>query len=208
MFEGLLDRVGDLDVVWFLVLAFFLPFGETVALLDVVVPGEVGLALLGASAERAGVPLPVLIGVAAVGAFLGDSTSWYIGRRWGTALLTRWEPVRRRTEGPLRRAENHFAARGGPTVFLARFVGTFRALAPLVAGTSGMPYRRFVPWNAAASIVWVSLVVILGSVLGDAVASTLDRIGHVVTLVVVAAIVVAVVVRRRRTRSSSLEDER
>ena len=177
MIEGLLDGLAGLDTHWFLLLAFFLPFGETVALLDAIVPGEVGMVLVGAAASEAGVPLPVVIIVGALGAFLGDSTSWYIGHRWGYRIITRWQPIHRRLAGPLERAERHFATNGGKTVFVGRFVGALRALVPLVAGTSGMTYRRFVPANAAASILWVSAMVILGAVFGKAVASTIDRFG-------------------------------
>ena len=46
MIESLLDRVAELDTHWLLLLAFFLPFGETVALLDAIVPGELGRAAL------------------------------------------------------------------------------------------------------------------------------------------------------------------
>ena len=118
MIESLLDGLAGLDTHWFLLLAFFLPFGETVALLDAIVPGEVGMVLVGAAAAEAGVPLPVVIVVGALGAFLGDSTSWYIGHRWGYRIITRWEPVHRRLAGPLERAERHFATNGGKTVFV------------------------------------------------------------------------------------------
>lgn len=208
MIEGLLDKIGDLAPHWFLLLAFFLPFGETVALLDAVVPGEVGLVLLGAAAGQADVPLPAVIAVAAVGAFLGDSTSWYIGHRWGTVLLFRWDIVRRHIEGPLARAETHFAEYGGQTVFTARFVGALRAVVPLVAGTSGMSYRRFVPWNVAASIIWVSVVVILGAIFGEAVAATIDRFGIIITAIVVVAVVVLVIRRRVRRRQGTADSDR
>ena len=185
MIESLLDGLAGLDTHWFLLIAFFLPFGETVALLDAIVPGEVGMVLIGAAASEAGVPLPVVIVVGALGAFLGDSTSWYIGHRWGYRIITRWEPIHRRVAGPLESTQRHFAAGGGKTVLVGRFVGTLRALVPLVAGTSRMPYRRFLPWNAAASILWVSAIVILGAIFGKTVASTIDRFGIALTIVVV-----------------------
>lgn len=199
MIEGLLDGLSGLDTHWFLLLAFFLPFGETVALLDAIVPGEVGLVLIGAAASEAGVPLPAVIVVGALGAFLGDSTSWYIGHRWGYRVITRWEPVNRRMARPLQSAERYFADRGGSAVFAGRFVGALRAVVPLVAGTSGMTYRRFLPWNAAASIAWVSMVVILGAVFGKALASTIDRLGVVLTMVVV-AVVAGLLARRWVTK--------
>jgi membrane-associated protein len=205
MIEGLLDQLAGLDTHWFLLLAFFLPFGETVAFLDAIVPGEVGLVFIGAAAGEAGVSLPVVIAVAAAGAFVGDSTSWFIGHRWGTTLLTRWEPIRRHTEKPLERATTHFEKYGGQTVFAGRFVGALRAVVPLIAGTSGMTYRRFVPWNAAASITWVTVMILLGAAFGEAVASAVDRFGIAVTAVM-ATVIVALYVRYRiRRRREELE---
>ena len=151
MFESILERVAELDTHWLLLLAFFLPFGETVALLDAVVPGELGLVVVGAAARLAGVPLVVVIVFASFGAFVGDSTSWFIGHRWGTSLLRRWDRVWHHVEAPLAAAEVHFERYGGPTVFGARFIGPLRALIPLVAGTSGMP-----GWSASARSHWTS----------------------------------------------------
>jgi undecaprenyl-diphosphatase len=159
------------------------------------------MVLVGAAAAEAGVPIPVVIAVGAFGAFCGDSTSWYIGHRWGYAVVNRWEPVRRHMEGPLRTAEEHFSRRGGQTVFAARFVGALRAMVPLAAGISGMPYRSFVPWNAAASILWVSIIVTLGAVYGDDIAETVDRFGVLITAVVV-VVGVGLFARRRYRRGS------
>jgi undecaprenyl-diphosphatase len=198
--ERLLDGLAGLPPGWFLALAFFLPFAECVALLDAVVPGEVGMVFIGAAARDADVNLVAVIALGTLGATLGDTTSWYVGRRWGTSLLTRWESVRRRTEGPLAQAQSHFAQHGGSTIFAARFVGALRALVPLVAGASGMTLASFLPWNLAASIMWVSTLVILGAVFGDAVASTVDRIGSGLSVILVLAVVAAVVVVRSRRK--------
>lgn len=205
MIEGLLDGLAGLDAHWFLLLAFFLPFGETVALLDAIVPGEVGMVLLGAAASDAGVPIPLVIAIGALGAFAGDSTSWFIGHRWGYRLITRWEPIHRRMAKPLEVAERHFEAKGGRTVFAGRFVGALRALVPMVAGTSGMSYRKFLPWNVAASILWVSAVVILGAVFGNAVASTVDRFGVALTSLVVALAVGLFLRHKLRQRRASAD---
>lgn len=149
----------------------------------------------------------VVIAVAAAGAFVGDSTSWFIGHRWGTALLTRWEPIRRHTEKPLERAETHFDKYGGQTVFAGRFVGALRAVVPLVAGTSGMTYRSFVPWNAAASITWVTAMIVLGAAFGEAVAAAVDRFGVALTGLVVLVIVTFYVRYRIRRRREELDGQ-
>jgi membrane protein DedA with SNARE-associated domain len=108
-------------------------------------------------------------------------------------------------EGPLARTEAHFSRYGGQTVFVGRFVGALRALVPLVAGTSGMSYRAFLPWNIAASILWVSAMVILGAVFGRTIVSAVDRFGIVVTSAVV-VLALALFVRHRRIRSRGSVD--
>ena len=196
MIDDLLNRATELDLEWLAVLAFFLPFGETVALLDVIVPGEVGLVFVGAAAGT----LPrvaVVFVMGALGAFCGDSVSWYIGHRWGTSVLSRWPRVWRHAEPALGRAALHFRRHGGRSIFYARFIGALRAIAPLVAGSAGLPYRRFAPWNAAASIIWVGLMVSLGAIAGEQIVSTVDRLSIALSSLVVVAVVIWFVRRRR-----------
>lgn len=188
------------------VAAFFLAFAECALFLDLVVPGEAGMVVAAAAAARTDVPLPTMILAATAGAILGDSVSYVIGRRWGLAIVRRWEPVRRRLEPRVERAERYFADRGGAAVFLGRFVGVIRGVVPVVAGTAGMPYRRFLPWNVAASIVWTTGVMTAGYFLGRHVESVVGRVSLVVTAVVVLGVGVWwLVVRRRRRHAAEQE---
>ncbi len=201
MIDDLLDRVAELDLEWLAALAFFLPFGETVALLDVIVPGEVGLVFIGAAAETPP-RLAVVFAMGALGAFCGDSVSWYVGHRWGTSILSRWPRLWRHAEPALGRASLHLRRHGGRSVFFARFVGALRAVAPLVAGAAGLPFRTFAPWNAAASVTWVGLMVCLGALVGERVVSFVDRFGTALSITVVIALVIWFVRRRRATLAS------
>lgn len=200
MLEQFLDQVADLHLAWLALLAFALPFGETVAFLDVIVPGEVGLVFVGAAARTPDRVLVVYV-LGVCGAFCGDSTSWYIGRRWGVAVLSRWSRLWRHAEPALERAGAHFDRHGGRSVFLARFVGALRALTPLVAGASGLRYRTFAPWNALASLVWVGLVVGLGAAFGERIVSTVDRFATALSIIVLALISALLIRRWRRVRS-------
>lgn len=181
--------------------AFFLAFAECALFLDLVVPGEAGMVVAGAAAARADVPLPSMIAAAAAGAILGDSVGYAIGRRWGLALVRRWEPVRRRLEPRVERAQEYFADHGGLAVFLGRFVGVVRGVVPVVAGTARMPYRRFLPWNIAASLVWTGAVVSAGYLIGRNVESLVSRASLVVAGVVVVGVGTWWVVARRRRRA-------
>jgi membrane protein DedA with SNARE-associated domain len=95
--------------------------------------------------------------------------------------------------------------RGGWAVFLARFTAFLRAVMPALAGVSGMPYRRFLAYNAAGGVVWGVGVVLLGFFAGNSYAAAARALGRttavVVSAVVLALLVVALVRRHRRQRS-------
>jgi membrane protein DedA with SNARE-associated domain len=179
---------------------FGLVFGESAFLLDVVVPGEVGLVLGASALRRAEGSLILLIVLAAIAATLGDSLSFWIGRRFGPEVATRWRFTRRHLEPALERARDRFERKGGAAVFVARWVGALRALVPLVAGAAGMPYGRFLAWAFPAAVLWAIAISCAGWYLGESVATIIDRLGWWVSVVVVGAILVWWLVRRHRRK--------
>lgn len=181
--ENLLDDIGALGVFWLLLAAFLLAFGETAFLTDLIVPGEAGLVVVGAATARGGHPLPAIIAAAALGATLGDSVGWLLGRYAANPLVGRWGWTRQRLAPKVERARGHFERRGGAAIFLGRFVGAIRAVVSVVAGMSGMPYPRFLAWNVLASVAWTGLVVSAGYFLGRHADSLVADIGLLVAIV-------------------------
>jgi membrane protein DedA with SNARE-associated domain len=198
MAGNLLDSLGRLNLAVLYLAAFGLAFGEAAFLLDLLVPGEVGLVVIGAAGKEHGAVLPALVGLGALGALAGDSASWWVGRRWGTSLVHRWSWSRRFVAPGLEKATLTLERRGGPAIFGARWVGALRALVPLVAGAAGVPYRTVVAWDAPAALGWATVAVSLGWFLGEHVATAVDRWGGYLSIAVVAALLGWFLVRRRR----------
>ena len=113
MFTGLLEHAAELSEPLLLALTLLLAFGESAFLLDLVVPGEVGLVFLAAALAEQESSLPLAIGLASLGCVLGDLTGYAIGRRFGLAVVRKWEPVRRRLEPQVDKAQTYFDRRGG-----------------------------------------------------------------------------------------------
>ena len=78
---------------------------------------------------------------------LGDTTSFYIGRRLGRRFLEQHGPRVKITHERLEQVEGYFDRHGGKTILIGRFIGLVRALAPFIAGSSGLAYRRFIPYS-------------------------------------------------------------
>lgn len=194
--DALLDGLAELPFAVLHLAVFGLAFAETALFLDLLVPGEVGLVLAGAAVDRAGSPVGTVIAAGVVGATAGDCCSFALGQAVGSERWRRpaWllDRARRAAAG----GTSFFDRWGGAAVFLGRFVGALRAAVPFAAGIGGMRFGRFLAWNLAASIVWVSVVVLLGAHAGPSIADALDRIGGWVSVVAVGFVVVALLVRR------------
>jgi membrane protein DedA with SNARE-associated domain len=202
MIQELIAWAGERGDLLYLV-TFLLVLGESALLLDLFVPGEVGLVLTSAALRAADGSLVAVIAVASAGAVVGDSISYWLGRRFGPDLVNRWRFTRRRLGPPLTRARERFERRGGAAVFAARWVGALRAVVPAVAGAAGMPYPRFVAWALPAAIMWATAVACAGWFLGDAVARTIDQLGWWISLVAVVLLAGWWLVARNRRRNET-----
>lgn len=134
--------------------------------------------------------LPVMMGCAALGAVIGDSAGYELGRRFSGPL--RGSRLGRRI-GPERwnAAEQYVRRRGGRAVFLGRFVGVLRAMVPFVAGASRMPYRSFLPYNVLGALIWAPGFVYLGYLAGHSYQRVERLAGRASLLLALAVVLLA-----------------
>ena len=92
----------------------------------------------------------------------GDATGFQLGRRFGRNFAVKHGPRVRLTEERLQRVEAYFARHGGKTIIFGRWVGFVRPLMPFTAGTSGLPYRRFLPYDVLSAGAWSTTFCLLG----------------------------------------------
>jgi membrane protein DedA with SNARE-associated domain len=179
-----------------------LVFAEASILIGFVFPGETAVILGGVSASRGHVNIAVLIAVVVSCAIAGDSVGYAIGEKWGRRLLgTKLLRKRRRL---LDGVFDQLNRRGAVAVFVSRFTAFLRAVVPGLAGISSMPYRVFLPANAAGGLIWGTAYCLLGYLVGhayDRVERASGVASDVLLGLVVVTIVVLVIRRRRRERS-------
>lgn len=139
---------------------------ESAAFLGLVVPGEALVLLTGFLAAQGVLNIEVLIVTVALGATIGDSLGYEMGRRMGRQALMRYGGRFGLTDARITKADEFFARHGNKAVFLGRFIGFARALVPFLAGSSQMPYRKFLPYNILGAAMWASAITMLGYFLG------------------------------------------
>ena len=191
----LLDHYGYLAVG---LLVFVEDFG-------VPAPGETILisAAVYAGAGRLNIFAVVVIAIAA--AIAGDNVGYLIGRTGGRAFVHRWGRYVFLTPERFERAEKFFVRHGGKVVTIARFVEGLRQANGILAGTTGMPWLRFLAFNSLGAVLWVGLWAGVGYAAGTHIGTIYDEVTRyeVYLLVALGVLIVAFVARhlhRRRAR--------
>jgi membrane protein DedA with SNARE-associated domain len=193
--EPTLDRYGYLAVA---ALVFVEDFG-------VPVPGEtiLILAAIYAGTGRLNIALVALLGFC--GAVLGDNVGFAIGHFGGRRLVERYGRYVFITPERLDRATTFFERHGGKIIVVARFIEGLRQANGIVAGITGMHWRRFLLFNAIGAALWVGVWTTLGYLSGSHIDTIYNAAVRYSTylLVAVALLLLAYIVRRlaRRRRS-------
>jgi membrane protein DedA with SNARE-associated domain/membrane-associated phospholipid phosphatase len=198
--KAVIEDIAQALGPWTYALVGVLAFLETGAFVGLVAPGETVVIAGGVIAGQGEIELIPLIGLVWTCAVLGDSTSFYLGHRLGRGFLERHGPKVKITPERLSQVEGYFQRHGGKTILIGRFIGLVRALAPFIAGSSRVPYRRFIPFSIVGTGLWSTAFCVLGYIFWR----SFDRVAHIAGQAIfgfgltVGVIVGIVVVYRRR----------
>ncbi|OUC98239.1 DedA family protein [Streptosporangium minutum] len=178
--------------------------------LGIPLPGEIVLvssALLAAQ----GVVNPLWVGIcASVGAIVGDSIGYAIGRKGGKPMFDRLGRRFPKHFGPshIAKAERYFERYGMWTVFFGRFVALLRILAGPLAGALRMPYWRFLTANVLGGIAWAGGTTAVVYYLGRVAEKWLKGFSWAgLVLAVLFGVVTTLLVKRRAARMAAQEAE-
>jgi membrane protein DedA with SNARE-associated domain/membrane-associated phospholipid phosphatase len=160
--QSLLEDISNTLGAWTYLLVGLFAFAETGAFVGLVVPGETVMLLGGAVAGQGAIDIYLLIAVAWFSAWLGDTTSFFLGRRLGREFVLKHGPRVGISHERFEKVEDYFGRHGGKTIFIGRFISLVRAFAPFIAGSSGMQYRAFVPYSVLGTGVWATAHILVG----------------------------------------------
>jgi membrane-associated protein len=178
---------------------FALVFAESGAMLAI--PGETAVLVGGALAASGGMS-PIVLGLVAVlGALLGDSVGYLLGRgpgrrryfATGHFLLLRERHVQA-VEALLRRW-------GVPVVLATRFLPIARIGGPFVFGLVGLQPSRFFPLILISDVIWGVALSAIGYALGNAWSKFHVWMGRLGLLLLLVAAIVTWLLWRRAGKS-------
>ena len=172
----LLDAVQSVDPFVRTLVAGFAMLLETSILVGLVVPGDT-IVIVAATAV-ASPQEAILLGVAVViGALIGESIGFWLGRVLGPRIR-RSRLGRRIGTDKWERSERYLQRRGGPAIFLSRFLPVLHSLVPVTVGMSSFSYRRFLAWTAPACVLWASLYISVSALAAGTYRELADRLHY------------------------------
>ncbi|MEV0666681.1 DedA family protein [Actinomadura luteofluorescens] len=182
-----------------------LVFAEAALFVGFVFPGETAIVVGGVLASQHVLSLPLLLVIAVVAAVAGDSVGYEIGRKYGPRLLD--VGMMRRHRAKVAAAQDMIRRRGAFAVFIGRFTALLRALMPALAGSSRLPYPKFLLFNVIGGVTWVVTFTLGGFFAGTAFEHAAKLAGRGLAIGLAAAAVVALVVWSvRRHRREAREE--
>jgi len=164
-------------------------------------PGETALITASILASQGKLWLPLVIGIAAATAIVGDNIGYELGRHGARRLLSRPGRFEDKRQEFLERGEKFFERHGSKTVFLGRWIPFLRVTAAWLAGANHMPWPRFFAWNALGGVSWAISVGVFAYLVGDIALQIIRDVGYVALALIVLVVVALAVwyfLRRRR----------
>jgi len=145
---------------------FFMVFSETGLFFGFFLPGDSLLFPIGILAAQGFIDPWSFALAASLGAILGDSVGYFLGRRFGPAIFIKEESFFF-SKKYVERTERFYEKYGRTTVFLARFTPIVRTFAAPMAGVGKMPYPIFLFWNILGGIIWPIVLIGAGYFFGS-----------------------------------------
>ena len=204
------SKLGDLEelIRWGGYTALIgIVFCETGIMLGFFLPGDSLLVTAGLFAANGVLDIVGLNLSLMLAAILGDTLGYWIGARGGSRLYSRPDSRFFRRQHLLA-ARDFYEKHGGKTIVFARFMPIVRTFAPVVAGVAGMDYSKFLFYNIAGGIGWVSSMTLIGYILGKSIPNIDRYIYWVVAVVVLLSLLPGFIhVWRERRRRALAESE-
>lgn len=182
-FAELLERTAEVPVIWGYTLVFLIAWLENVF---PPIPGDVLIVFAGYLAAIGPMAIFPVIAFSTLGGILGFMCMYYIGRYGGPRLLgsraLRWLP-----DESVSRVQNWLHTWGYMVIAANRFLSGARTVIAFTVGMSRMPALPVGLLASLSAAVWVTLITVLGYVVGDEwerVVDYLARYGRLISVLI------------------------
>ena len=164
------------------------------------IPSEVILLFGGFMTTYSELNIILMIIFATLGSLLGAIVLYYIGKilnkeRLKKIVSGKIGKVLRLKNSDIDKADEWFYTKGNKTVFFCRFIPIVRSLISIPAGMSEMPLGKFFLYTTTGSLIWNTVLIVIGSIVGEnwqSILNIFDTYSNIVLVLLVIIFVVGV----------------
>lgn len=147
---------------WNYGIAFASSIVESFPAIGVLVPGQNIMLLVGGFFGKQGnIELVWMIGIAIVGAMIGNALGYFLGKWYGEDFLLKYGDWFGLGRTELKYLGKQIEKNGAWFIIFGKFHGFTRSFVPFIAGSMGMKTGRFWLYNTIGSILWATTIIIL-----------------------------------------------
>lgn len=172
------------------------------------IPSEIVLTVGGFMTTTTSLSIIGVIAASTAGSVTGAIILYYIGRLLSVERLERtvekYGKWLRLTKKDLHNADAWFDRYGMWTVFFGRLIPVVRSLISIPAGMSGMKLKWFLVFTIAGTLIWNTILVIVGAAVGenrDVILKQMDLYSNAVYVLLIVGAVAGVWYFLRKRRS-------
>lgn len=203
MFELLFIETSGLIGWGGLLIIIVFVFAETGLLLGLVVPGGETLLFtsgLLVSTETLEVNIITLLLVTILAVIAGDISGFYIGRRFKKRLYEKADTWYFKKKY-LNIAESYIQKHKKSALIFGKFMPVIRPFSPVITGTTAVPFSQFIPVSGIASVLYVSVFILMGHLLGSQFPGIKHYLGLILPISIIIALV-PVIIQFRKHRNA------
>lgn len=154
-------------------------------------PGDSLLFAVGLLSAKGVIGIMPAILVIVTGSILGGNVGYFIGKYFDKISESKYfnkylSKILHR--GKIEEARIYFYKHGHKTILFARFIPIVRTFAPVVAGFSEMPFKKFLKYNILGAVLWGISIPLTGYFLGAAFPVLEKNISYIALLIIVVSI--------------------
>ena len=180
------------------------------------IPSEVILLFGGFMTTETSLSVGGVIIMATLGSLLGAIVLYFIGKilnkeRLKKIVSGKVGKILRLKASDIEKADHWFDTKGNKTVFFCRFIPIVRSLISIPAGMSEMAMPKFLIYTIAGSLIWNSVLTIIGAKVGEnweSILGIFDNFSHIVLiiLIVLFALIVGVFYYKRLHKKKKIKE--
>ena len=157
------------------------------------IPSEVVLLLGGFMTTKSDLILPLMILFSTLGSVVGAIVLYYVGKilnkeRLKKIVSGKVGKILRLKTSDIEKADHWFDTKGNKTVFFCRFIPVVRSLISIPAGMAEMPMIKFLVYTTVGSLIWNSVLLVLGNRVGENwtdILDIMDKYSHIVLILLI-----------------------